>query len=339
MSKTVNYSNSLATTEITSLRSLKRDGIDLTYKTEDNMEQQIKKSMISFSGLFPFICDFITNISTNHNKAITRSADDYYSVKIPYDKFLDLTLGEHKKYRGYLLDEINSYRNKSQKELEKVIIDPRTHEKYHFQPLIINYMDKDYKVVSPERQKHIDTLNKNGNREIEAITGVQILFHKILFEDVVENNGANYFPCPAYFQSTVLDSMERCKNDKDIVFDKNSTATSFRKLFFYMNLHDNNDKTTNIKNMDAVDLLLQCAPQYVQCVNDKYYINSWWDAREYVRNGLILFRKMAEYGYMQGTRFSPTGVYFDKTTKKYNISVTRKQNEYRNHIKFITQSL
>lgn len=296
---------------------------------------KLNKATTELNGAFPYTFDFLSYVCTNAKQAIENTEPSnrnyYYSVTAPWSKYLELTLGRYTDQKHSLLTELIAIEGNNAP-IKVVPWDETTSIKGS--PIRVAFRGVNKAALAPGVVKRLNNLDHVSNMPIGEI---QIEFLKPLFQDVIENKG-NSFPLPAAFHATMKDDMEKCRNDKDIkAIPEANYPQTYRKLWIYLNLHDNGEGAKII--VPAVDLLMHCAPQYIQEKPDgSRYVKDWWKARLFVIKGLTLFRKMAEYGHMGPCKFSPTGVFYNKPLRTFDITVTRNKTEYKTVINDLDQS-
>ncbi|MDR0389995.1 MAG: hypothetical protein LBH73_07985 [Spirochaetaceae bacterium] len=264
---------------------------EVTYTSDGDMifNGKIQKEKISisratcnFSGAYPYLFDVISYVCTHAKEAIIE-ADNYYSVTIPYEKFLEFALDDCTGQLRYLQNEL--YRLDKAKQSKLIALNENT--SLYALPVVLAYKAGD----RPLAQK-----GKRGAEQLgaEVHQEIQILFLKCLFQDIKENNN-RYIDFPkALFAK--LKSVEKAFENKYVfkepitglnrLVDKKElqrlikkyelitdisdlkpldgaiTAEIVYKLLNYFRIHDNS-QSEKIR-LKGIDILKHCAPQYIQ---------------------------------------------------------------------------
>jgi len=260
----------------------------------------VSRATCNFSGAYPYLFDVISYVCTHAKKAVVE-VDNYYSVTIPYEKFLDFALDGCTGQMRYLQNEL--YRMDTLKQNKLIAVDENT--SLYAMPVVLAYK-------AGNRERALSEKGKRGAEQLgkEPHAEIQILFLKCLFQDVKENCN-KYIDFPKAFFAK-LKAVERAF-EKKIIFrepntglnklvDKNQlqklmqkhgdftditnvqpladtiSVETIYKLLNYFRLHDNSiNETIRLK---GIEILKHCAPQYIQTRKDKngnftdYYKNT-----------------------------------------------------------------
>jgi hypothetical protein len=280
---------------------------EVTYTPDGDMifNGKIKKEKISisratcnFSGAYPYLFDVISYVCTHAKEAIIE-ADNYYSVTIPYEKFLDFALDDCTGQLRYLQNEL--YRLDKAKQSKLIALDENT--SLYALPVVLAYKAGE-RPLTEKGKRGAEQLGAEVHREI------QILFLKCLFQDIKENNN-RYIDFPKAFFAK-LKAVEKAFENKyvfkepetglnrlvdkkelqrlikrhDLITDISDlkpldgtiTAEIVYKLLNYFRIHDNS-QSEKIR-LKGIDILKHCAPQYIQTIKDRsgtstdYYKNT-----------------------------------------------------------------
>jgi len=250
----------------------------------------ISRATCNFSGAYPYLFDVISYTCT-HAKDAIKEVDNYYSVTIPYEKFLEFALDGCTGQLRYLQNEL--FRIDTTKQSKLITIDKNS--SLYAMPVVLAYKSGNCeRALSKKGKRGAEQLKKEPNTEI------QILFLKCLFQDVKEN-GNKYTDFPKAFFAKIK-AVERTFENKfvfiepdtglNLLVDKNQlqklikkhgivtditdarpltgmiSAEVIYKLLNYFRLHDNT-KSPKIR-LKGIDVLKHCAPQYIQTIKDKH---------------------------------------------------------------------
>jgi len=249
----------------------------------------ISRATCNFSGAYPYLFDVISYVCT-HAKQFIKEVDNYYSVTMPYEKFLEFALDNCTGQLRYLQNEL--YRMDAIKQSKLIALDEKT--SLYAMPVVLAY-----KAGNRER-----TLSEKGKRGAEQLgkethAEIQILFLKCLFQDIKENSN-KYIDFPKAFFAR-LKAVEKSFENKFVyietdtglnqLVDKNQlqkllekdksnmdisdlqpltgsvNSETIYKLLNYFRLHDNgHDPKIRLK---GIDVLKHCAPQYIKTQKNK----------------------------------------------------------------------
>jgi len=248
----------------------------------------VSRATCNFSGAYPYLFDVISYVCTHAKKAIIE-VDNYYSVTIPYEKFLDFALDGCTGQMRYLQNEL--YRMDTSKQNKLIAVDENT--SLYAMPVVLAYK-------AGNRERALSEKGKRGAEQLgkETHAEIQILFLKCLFQDVKEN-GNRYIDFPKAFFAK-LKAVEKAfekkfifmepdtglnrlvdKNQLQKLMQKHGDSTDITdmqpltgaisveviyKLLNYFRLHDNSDAKYRLK---GIEVLKHCAPQYIQTIKDK----------------------------------------------------------------------
>ena len=138
-----------------------------------------------------------------------------------------------------------------------------------------------------------------------------------------DEKGAAWFPFPVRFQAKLIDFIKRHKDDNE--FKKYGTfghASNYRKLYLYLNLHDNS-KSDEI-NYNAIDLTLKTLPSNTQKTPaGEYFLRNWFTSHQFFQKALRLFYCMGKEGLLDGVKLIPTSVWYDKPIKELKVKINR----------------
>jgi hypothetical protein len=288
----------------------------------------ISRATCNFSGAYPYLFDVISYVCTHAKKAIIE-ADNYYSVTIPYEKFLDLALDDCIGQMRYLQNEL--YRMDSSKQNKLIEIGENT--SLYAMPVVLAC-----KAGSRER-----ALSEKGRRGAEQLgkephTEIQILFLKCLFQDVKENDN-KYIDFPKAFFAK-LKAVEKAFEKKFVfrepdtglnrLVDKNQLKKLIQKhgivadidiqpltgaisveviykLLNYFRLHDNSGTMYRLK---GIEVLKHCAPQYIRTIKDKQgnstdYYKTADEAKAFLNLLAIAINEVCRIGILNAPRTKP----------------------------------
>ena len=297
---------------------------------------QIRKEKISisratrnFSGAYPYLFDVISYVCTHAKKAIIE-VDNYYSVTIPYEKFLDFALDGCTGQMRYLQNEL--HRMDTSKQNKLIEVDENT--SLYAMPVVLAYK-------AGNRERALSEKGKRGAKQLgkEPHAEIQILFLKCLFEDVKEN-GSRYIDFPKAFFAK-LKAVEKAFDKKfvfrepdtglNLLVDKNQlqkliqkhnevtditdiqsltgaiSVEAIYKLLNYFRLKDNSGAKYRLK---GIEVLKHCSPQYIQTVKDKqgnstdYYRNPE-EAKTFLNLLAIAINEVCRVGILNAPNTKP----------------------------------
>jgi len=316
----VRYPRSAAEAETTSRR---QHGDILNYEGSRLSQEKIDtltRSFFELSGAHPYVFDTLAYVCTKYKDNIDRLDDEketHFRVRIPFDHFLDFALDGRNQYKARLMTEIYDL---AMVQKGKVLPFDRDHSVLTV-PLRVELFYEDGNKVDKETIRRF--ANLNGEWPVKGIT---IEFYKPLFASLfIGTHGESWFPLPKAFHAKMLESMDKYRNRPEFR-DAGIMAypIQYRKLYLYMNLHDNG--IGEHLHLNAEEAMLSCYPALVKTVYNeegKHNYIDWYPARLFVRKGCNLFNKMADDGLMDGVKLVPTGIWYDKPLRELRVKVQR----------------
>jgi len=289
----------------------------------------ISRATCNFSGAYPYLFDVISYVCTHAKKAIIE-VDNYYSVTIPYEKFLDFALDGCTGQMRYLQNEL--HRMDTSKQNKLIEVDENT--SLYAMPVVLAYK-------AGNRERALSEKGKRGAKQLgkEPHAEIQILFLKCLFEDVKEN-GSRYIDFPKAFFAK-LKAVEKAFDKKfvfrepdtglNLLVDKNQlqkliqkhnevtditdiqsltgaiSVEAIYKLLNYFRLKDNSGAKYRLK---GIEVLKHCSPQYIQTVKDKqgnstdYYRNPE-EAKTFLNLLAIAINEVCRVGILNAPNTKP----------------------------------
>jgi len=275
---------------------------EVTYDENGNMlfngkiareKISISRATCNFAGAYPYLFDVISYVCT-HYKDIISETENYYSIAMTYNKFLEFALDGFKEQIQYLQNELARQEEKRQNKL----IALTEESTLYAQPIIIAYKRGDIskRIITEKGKRGAEQLG------VETHDIIEILWVKCLTRDIMENDN-KYKDLPKAFFAK-LKSVETFFNKKELEVKqqissmskkefeetykvsvrqteqeykkilteitncekKYVTAEVIYKFYNYFRLHDNSGEFTRLKGLD---LLKHCAPQYIQTHIDK----------------------------------------------------------------------
>lgn len=340
MVPSVSYPRDLAHTEINSRKKSKDKDLyiynhDFNSSTNiDNskleelkvkFKSKITKSTISLAGAYPFLWDGLIYLCNYHQDDIDNIDNDNYflSIRLTYKAFLNICLGGKKHLRKRFATELKKLHNDNEYKLIP----------YDLTSLIkTRPINISYKTTDPDCLLDFE-ITRIENLGVCPISEIQVDFIKSPFLCLFKYKSEKFFPSPTAFYANLIDCIEEFRLLPEFENFPNYQPSGIRKVFLYINLHDNS--IHNKLNLDAIDLFLNCAEQYIQEKENSFYLKNWHDGYRFVQYSLLVFQKMAEKGLMDKCKFKPSGLWYNKNTGKFELSLIRNKEEFTKKIKFI----
>ncbi len=314
-SETVHYPRAAANAETTSRRQhsqLVENGVSLS---QDKIES-LTRSFFEIAGAHPYVFDALSYICTYHRGAIDRVDDQtetHFRVRLPVEAFMDFSLDGRMQFKHRIMTELYDMASMQR---GKVLPLDAEHSVLTV-PVRVELFYEDGSKIDPSIARQLENLK--GQAPVKLIA---LEFYKPLFASLLRGEeGESWFPLPKAFHAKMLEMMDECR---DLPEYKNAGIQAFpvqyRKLYLYMNLHDNGQG--DFLNLDGVDSLLSCYPTLVKTKGRANYVD-WWRARLFIKKASSLFNRMAERGLMDGVKLVPTGIWYDKPIKQFRIRLQR----------------
>jgi len=331
----VKYSKALASTELFNHH-------DITNEQEkqlllDNKIERLTNESFNLNGAYPYIIDLLNYVCTHHKDKIERQdrpQETHYRIAIPKAIFVDLILGEHKKQKPFLENEI--YRLLSNKDENGDPIKPKVlplnmTEAIRTKPIRLDIIYEDKKKLRPDQ---LALKNITG----EKVKGYVIEFYKPLWSNLLDNEkGSAWFPLPSIFHAKMVHFIKKNKNNPVFKkFGQFGNSSNYRKLYLYLSLHDNS-KSDEI-SYDAIDLTKKTLPSNIQKLKgNKYGLKNWFTTHQFLQKGIRLFYNMGEEGLLDGVKLIPTSVWYEKPMKNLRVKINRNANPlppFENQVKY-----
>jgi len=312
----LHYPRNIAITETKNRRDHSLIDIDACMNINKELTTKITKSAFDVSGAFPYLFDALSYICTHHKDKIKRfedSEETHYRVEVPFNFFIFFALDGKNEYKKSLMTEIYSL---ALKPLGKVISLDKTRSILTI-PIFLQLV---YDDVSNGDQAKIKRLVPFGNKL--PISKIIIDFYKPLFSDLFSGDyGEKWIPIPKSFHVKLLESIDICKTSSNFVTSNHvATPVCYRKLFMFMNLHDNG-KGKNLF-LKSKEVLLACYPSLLDDIDGSRYIR-YTATEEFLTNAETLFKKMSENGLLEGAKIFPQKISINRTTEVISVGLKR----------------
>ena len=312
---TVRYPKAAANAETTSRRQhvqIMEEGMPLL----DEKVKNLTRSVFEIAGAHPYLFDALSFICTHHRLAIQRlqnPAETHLRVVVPIEPFMDFALDGRHQYKHRLMAELYDMASIQR---GKILPFDADHSIMTV-PVRVDLLYEDGRKIDPNIARQLKNLKGQAR-----ISHLVIEFYKPLFRSLmVGKYGQSWFPLPKAFHAKMLEMMDECRDLPQFI---NAGITAYpiqyRKLYLYMNLHDNG--LGDRLNFDAVETLLSCYPTLVHTRNGKPYLD-WWTGRLFIKKACELFNRMADKGLMDGVKFVPTGIQYDKPIRQFHLRLQR----------------
>ena len=332
----VKYPKDLAKTELFNRHDLTSEHI-LKILNDYKIERLTNESF-NLNGAYPYLIDLINFICTHHKDNIERQdnlKETHYRVNIPKKAFMDIILGEYKDQRGYLEKEIYHLladKDENGERMKMKLLPLNKDSAIRTKPIKLDIVYEDGEKPAQE------SMLKNVTGE--CVKGYIIEFYKPLWQSILKNEkGMAWFPFPVRFQAKMVDFIKKHKDDQE--FRKYRTfgkPSNYRKLYLYLNLHDNSKSTKICYN--AIDLTRKALPSNID-INDKGEtdIHNWYTSHQFFQKGLRLFYRMGEAGLLEGVKLIPTSVWYDKPMKELKVEIKRENQTLTEFVNNVSETL
>ena len=328
MTKKVKYPKKLGTTEIT-LRNkhLCRDiqaeeclwdDFGLNATGGQLSEKQIKtlsRSAFELAGAFPYVFDVINWVCTHNPHKISRknSPDEtHYKVKIPWEIFFEAAFDKYNLSGSTqrLHDDLHKL---TREPLVRVV--PLNESKSLLTPLIISKIEYDEKSSIPLQYHNLKNITG------KPIDSVILEFYKPIWASLIEGEYAKaWFLTPKAFTARIYYAIKQYAELQEFKrFGNFGTSLNYRRLFVYMNMHDNG--TRRKAHYNAVDLARSCLPGELKPSGGA--LRSWPKVRRFFQKGMLLLNKMATDGIMESLGVIPSSVWYDQRRGTLSIDICR----------------
>jgi len=287
---------------------------DMSELIEQQDLQNLERAAFELAGAYPFVFDALAYICTHHKDAIKdNEGETHYTVAIPVESFNDFALDGYDESYDYMRKELYQIIDKPEKKLMPL---SKQYDIYT-EPIRIS--------VVHEKNKFFGNLaRKKGAHKIK---GFIINFYKPLFKPLLTGQyGTAWFPIPKAFHAKLIHTIKEYGHLP--VFQQYGNfghATNYRKLYFYLNLHDNSQSDKIY--YDAIDLTARCLPSNIITINNTKYLREWFTTHQFLQKGLKLFNLMAKIGLMEGVKLIPESVFYEKPIKQIRVKIVRPEKD------------
>jgi hypothetical protein len=284
----------------------------------DEVEQgkiKITRASTELSGAYLYLFNFLDYVCT-HAPDLVKLDDEtsvyHYSVNAPWEKFLEITLGnEYANQKKLLQDELYRLIH----EARPKIIPFGDGTSIYGQPFIVTLQSRARDELSKIELTRLDNIGQES-----SIGFIQIFFSKPLFRDVLTGTDTGRFlNMPKQFAAMIIDKAHQLdqaqKNRPDVqeflygqpllfppdISGAHNIAT-YMRLYYYICLHDNNKG--DYITLSLPDLVSHVCPKYAQVINDKLYIYNKKAVEEILTSGISIFSSLN----MTAANFAITGM-------------------------------
>jgi hypothetical protein len=233
-------------------------------------KMSVTRANTELAGAYPYLFNTISYIATHAKDSVIDIDPNgfYYSITLPWDMFINITIDGMNTQKRYLENEIIKLIQSKQ---DKILYYDE-HTSVFGRPVIVALGKDEENII-----KGID---------VNPTTKIQILFFKMLFKDIL--NDTKYINEPKAFYAKLVAkakeaSAEMKLNSENAAND--NRISLFNRLWYYIKLHDN--EQSNSINYDVIDLLKHIAPQYTQKQGEKEYIRDKKEAYNFLAIGLM----------------------------------------------------
>ena len=284
--------------------------------------ESLTRSFFEIAGAHPYVFDALSYVCTYHKAAIERrdnSTETHFRVRIPLEKFLDFALDGRTQFKHRLMAELYDMASIQR---GKILPLDANHSVLTV-PVRVDLFWEDGAKVDPVLARRLENLKGPA-----PVSFLVIEFYKPLFQKLLEGeNGESWFPLPKAFYAKMLETMDVLRPEPEFKYAGiTANPIQYRRLYLHMNLHDNGIGEQLC--LDGVDTLLSCYPGLVHDRGTGKYVD-WWPGRLFIKKACALFNRMADMGLMDGVKFVPTGIQYDKPIKQFKVRLQR-GTKYRN---------
>jgi hypothetical protein len=292
-------------------------------KSKEIIFKRLSYHAFELASAYPYLIDALNYICTHRPVKIHREGDPtetHYRVTLSEEQFNDYALdgysgaGNRERVRVEML-------KLSKNPISKIMpLDITGRISIRTQPINVSVaFDK-----GEINKKTIGLQNVKGKVRI----GYSIEFFKPLWSPLFEGKfGHSWFLTPKAFNAKLYTCIERYKNLPAFMqYGELAYLSDYRRLFLYMNLHDNG--IGNNLNFNALDLAKSCCPKFIdKDRNGNERLKNWYKFRQFVTKGCKLICQMGNDNVMGKVKIHPSSVYYNKNTGIISITVDRDSQE------------
>jgi hypothetical protein len=292
-------------------------------------EVQIKRATSELAGAYPFLFNTISYVLTHKElqDGLEIMKTGYYdSITLPLDIFLDITLGETKRVRPFLMSELNKFL----KGIPGKVVPYNEQYTVVGQPIVVAF-------GNDKTGKYIKNLNRY---QYNNDTNIQILFMKCFFRD---EKGHTQEPKAVYArlieEQMVYNESLLAKNSKKQLTDEHepveltlkkdpyAQTSAINRVREYIFKHDNGQSPKI--SYDVIDLLRNTQPQHIrQSGRAKGQIRDMGEASDFITQALTVIcnfykaetlgRRPVSFNYQNKQSPQLLEINFDGTTRSEN---------------------
>jgi hypothetical protein len=261
---------------------------------------QINRATSELSGAYGYLFNFVDYVCTHAPDLIEETEQLYhYVITCPWEKFLEITIGEEYKDQKKDLEE-ELYR--LMHEAKPKLIPYKDGSTLYGQPFIVTLKSKTKKELSETALIKLKNIGKET-----TIGEIQVLFMKPLFVDVIKKQG-NFINMPKNFYAMLVDKTRQITvrqmldpdfraflfpDDYGPLFPSNTPnhqVAAYMRLYYYICLHDN-QKGSYI-TLSLPDMVSHVIPRYANIVGGKLYIHDKKAVEDFLSIGLSIFASL-----------------------------------------------
>lgn len=306
-------------------------------------KESFTRSYFEYFGAYPYIFEAISYALTQTphellKQKIKPTQDGlFFEMRFKWETFLDYALDGMKGQTAALTQTLYDLALHPQGKV--ISISPT--QTVTTTPLRITLIHKNGFEMNEQEIKRLSNLKQNRqleNTNISPIAGIYIECFTPFFADLLQNTDCgNWFPIPKAFYAKMIDTQTKYRNDPEISkINVTGNASTYRKLFLYMFMHDNN--IGKQLNFDAIKLWKSVSPSEIKYIkdktgNEKAYLRRAEKSRLFFYKANLLLNRMAKEGYLTGVQFAPNKVWLDYNKQVYTVFLNRVPE----HLKSYTQ--
>jgi hypothetical protein len=285
---------------------------------------KISRATTELSGAFPYVFNFIEYMCTHYPEFVDleNTQSYFYMITAPWDKFIEITLGQYTDQKKLLYDEL--YRLIHENRPKIVPYDDNT--SIFSQPVRIALRSVERAKLSESVLAKLDNINQ------EPIGEIQIEFMKPLFRDTVAKKG-RFINMPRTFYAKLVDAARKHSMTPKLQNDDGNQSiipspednkseyhyvSTYMRLWNYLNLHDNG--RGDYITVSLTDMLLHVAPQYIKYYKEKVYVDNKESALNLVATGIAILKKL------QSVRIDFSIINTELDEKEGTIKINIKRN-------------
>lgn len=325
---TIKYPKPVSETELYNNKMVLTDSVNRQTKILEQIKI-LKKEYFSMQGANGYLIDVCNFLATKNPKLFWQNPEfTHVSIRLSTTDFNEHALGDYQNQLQSLKDQVYKFRKENKQKIlpldlnMDILIEP-----IRIYPIYSNKQNDYFGILSNNPKKTYE-YGKLKNVKNTKLVGYQIDIYKNLWKSILTENPNNYFLYPSHLHAKMVHAINECKDKQDFIeLGIFGNVYNYRKLFLYMQMHNNGKSDELVYNI--YDLTLECLPENIKKqANGQYCLKDKKQIFNFIKKGVKLFNYMGQNGLLTGSKLVPTLLYLQGNY--VHIPVERNYNKIKN---------